>query len=265
MPPFDSRSQEEAEGSVPFPRPLLRLEVLDLSIPGSVAFLRAINADQGLQAAVKTVLETLYPRSTQVDAAAKDESGYDSKLRTSAPTHAGAPWPGTRSVTLIVDPYNDGVAFTTGKTIDQDHKEIHLMTSYVEAIPAGRLTAELDGVLVHEMVHCWQWAANGTVNGGLLEGIADFVRLKAGLAPPHWKRRHGKDDSWDSGYAITAYFLDWLEGKFGKGTIVGINSALRHLDKFDEDDFFQKVVGRKVGSLWHEYTTDGPGKWDESN
>lgn len=42
--------------------------------------------------------------------------------------------------------------------------------------------------MVHEMVHCWQRNAHGTAPGGLIEGIADWVRLKAGLVPPHWKR-----------------------------------------------------------------------------
>lgn len=37
------------------------------------------------------------------------------------------------------------------------------------------------GVCVHEMVHCWQWNAKGTCPGGLIEGIADYVRLRSGL------------------------------------------------------------------------------------
>jgi hypothetical protein len=36
------------------------------------------------------------------------------------------------------------------------------------------------GVLYHEVTHVWQWNGQGRANGGLIEGIADYVRLKAG-------------------------------------------------------------------------------------
>ncbi|KAF8672392.1 hypothetical protein HU200_049598 [Digitaria exilis] len=32
----------------------------------------------------------------------------------------------------------------------------------------------------HETTHVWQWNEQGQANGGLIEGIADYVRLKAG-------------------------------------------------------------------------------------
>ena len=46
-------------------------------------------------------------------------------------------------------------------------------------------------------MHCWQYNGLGTCPGGLIEGIADYIRLKDGLAPPHWTRG-GKH--WDDGY-----------------------------------------------------------------
>ena len=46
-------------------------------------------------------------------------------------------------------------------------------------------------------MHCWQYNGLGTCPGGLIEGIADYVRLKDDLAPPHWTRG-GKH--WDEGY-----------------------------------------------------------------
>ena len=45
---------------------------------------------------------------------------------------------------------------------------------------------------------------HGTAPGGLIEGIADFVRLRAGFAPPHWDPKSGK--RWDEGYAVTGFF-----------------------------------------------------------
>jgi hypothetical protein len=43
-------------------------------------------------------------------------------------------------------------------------------------------------VLTHELVHCYQWDAEGTCPGGLIEGVADWVRLNCDLSPPHWKK-----------------------------------------------------------------------------
>jgi hypothetical protein len=48
---------------------------------------------------------------------------------------------------------------------------------------------EIEGVIVHEMVHAMQYTGNETCPGGLIEGIADWVRLQADLAPPHWKEK----------------------------------------------------------------------------
>jgi hypothetical protein len=55
------------------------------------------------------------------------------------------------------------------------------------------------GVLCHELVHTLQHDAKGQCNGGLIEGIADFVRLKAGLAADHWSE-NAVGDKWDCGY-----------------------------------------------------------------
>lgn len=56
------------------------------------------------------------------------------------------------------------------------------------------IESEIKGVLVHEMVHTMQFNGKGTCPGGLIEGIADWVRLRAGLSPPHWKPDEIGDD-----------------------------------------------------------------------
>lgn len=143
-----------------------------------------------------------------------------------------------------------GVAYTTGSDLDGDHKEIHFSLDYINGIPSARLKDEIQGVLVHEMVHCWQWNAVGTAPGGLIEGIADFVRLKAGLSPPHWKKEGG--GQWDAGYQHTGYFLEWIENTCGGGSVRMINYALKD-KKYQEDDFWEQLFGKKVGLLWKEY------------
>jgi len=88
----------------------------------------------------------------------------------------------------------------------------------------------------------------GSAPGGLIEGIADFVRLRAGLAPPHW--RPGRGERWDQGYDVTGYFLDWIERRHA-GFVRGINAILKDT-KWDED-FFKLITGRSVHDLWKEY------------
>ncbi|KAL6964058.1 hypothetical protein U1Q18_035113 [Sarracenia purpurea var. burkii] len=80
-------------------------------------------------------------------------------------------------VSLFIDAM-DGVAYTS-------NDEIHVSANYIGGY-SGDVKAEITGVLYHEMTHVWQWNGNGQSPGGLIEGIADFVRLKAGYAPSHW-------------------------------------------------------------------------------
>jgi hypothetical protein len=210
----------------PFRKPVLRFEVRDLSNKTAQSFLTLINAGTALEASVQHVLDLLYTPKT------------------------AALIPPTRSVTLILRDM-PGVAYTTGTDLDDDHKEIHLSTGFLSQVDESRRAHEIQGVLVHEMVHCWQWAAKGTAPGGLIEGIADWVRLKAGFAPPHW-RRAWKDCQWDAGYERTGYFLDWLEEEYGEGTVRKINGAMRDLD-YDEVRFWEECCGHKIDKLWTRY------------
>lgn len=148
-----------------FPSPKLRFECRDLDHPGASTFFEKSHPQQCLAKAVTAVLSTLY-----------------------TPSKTNAHIPPTRSVTLILRAL-DGVAYTAGIDLDSDHKEIHLSLDYIQKIvdrTPDRVADEIQGVLVHEMVHAWQWNALYTAPSGLIEGIADFVRLKAGFSPPHW-------------------------------------------------------------------------------
>ncbi|PBP21074.1 BSP-domain-containing protein, partial [Diplocarpon rosae] len=151
--------------SAAFSLPKLRLEIRQLSHDASYTFLQAVNASKALAECVQSVLYLLY-------------HSPNAKM-TTVPT--------TRSVTLILRPM-EGVAYTTGSDLDDDHKEIHFSLDYIHGISEERKKDEIMGVLTHEMVHCYQYNAFGTCPGGLIEGIADWVRLNAGLSPPHWKK-----------------------------------------------------------------------------
>ncbi|WVR04854.1 hypothetical protein IAU60_001866 [Kwoniella sp. DSM 27419] len=73
---------------------------------------------------------------------------------------------------------------------------------------------EFKGVLLHELVHTIQHDGSGTTPGWLIESMADYVRLQAGLDPPHWRKAgQGRDDKgWEDGYDAGARFLDWIVG-----------------------------------------------------
>jgi len=73
-----------------------------------------------------------------------------------------------QQILLVLRPM-DGVAFTFGS---EWHKEIHFSLDYIKKIPKFRVRDEIMGVLVHEVVHCFQHNAQNTCPGGLVEGIA---------------------------------------------------------------------------------------------
>ena len=67
----------------------------------------------------------------------------------------------------------EGVAHTCGSL---NQKEIHFSLDYIKK-SANRARDEIMGVLVHEVVHCYQYDACGTCPGGLIEGIAGTTLL----------------------------------------------------------------------------------------
>lgn len=211
-----------------FTLPTLRLEIRDLKHAGAQNFLSSVIASDALASSIKSVLSLLY-------------HSPDSPTTTVPPT---------RSVTLILRSM-DGVAYTTGSDLDSDHKEIHFSLDYIHnSISQERKTDEIMGVLTHEMVHCYQYNGFGTCPSGLIEGIADWVRLNAKLSPPHWKKEaNGK---WDAGYQHTGYFLEYLEKRFGEGLVRRMNEKLR-IVRYDEKKFWTELCGRPVEQLWGDY------------
>ncbi|CAI9304083.1 unnamed protein product [Lactuca saligna] len=105
-----------------------------------------------------------------------------------------------------------------------------------------------DGVLYHEMAHVWQWFGNGQAKAELIEGIADYVRLKAGYIPSHWVQP-GQGDRWDQGYDVTARFLEYCNG-LRDGFVAELNKKMR--DGYN-DGYFVDLLGKTVDQLWAEY------------
>jgi hypothetical protein len=235
LPPVSQKSasikkseKEDTTSTKPrFVLPKLRLEIRDLNHDGAEDFLTAVVASKALATSVQSVLSLLYH----------------------SPDSPTTTVPSTRSVTLILRPMG-GVAYTTGSELDSDHKEIHFSLDYIRGIAASRKKDEIMGVLTHEMVHCYQYNAFGTCPGGLIEGIADWVRLNADLSPPHWKKE--ATGNWDAGYQHTGYFLEYLEQRFGAGTVRRMNEKLR-IVRYEEKRFWTEICGRPVEQLWGDY------------
>ncbi|TCD66478.1 hypothetical protein EIP91_001303 [Steccherinum ochraceum] len=201
-----------------WPIPSFRLRCEELEHPGAKLFFEHVNPVELLREAVLAVFTWLYTEETvprQVE-----------------------------TVVLVLRAF-DGAAHATGADV---YKEIHFNLDHI-ANSASRVKDEVFGVLVHEMTHCYQYNGLGTCPGGLVEGVADWVRLHAGYRPPHW--REGGGDKWDAGYADTAFFLVWVEARYGYGIVRNLNLAMR--GRRYDDVMFKEQTGRKVASLWKEY------------
>lgn len=94
-PPEQENHDETGSG---FKKPKLRLHIEDLGHPGASRFYDAIDAPSVFAKSVQTVQRILYHRPS-------------------------SSIPSTRSVTLYLDDM-DGVAYTKGSDLDNDHKEI---------------------------------------------------------------------------------------------------------------------------------------------
>ncbi|CAE5982774.1 unnamed protein product [Arabidopsis arenosa] len=89
---------------------------------------------------------------------------------------------------------------------------------------------------------------NGRTPVGLIEGIADYVRLKAGYVASHWVGAGG-GDRWDQGYDVTARFLDYCND-LRNGFVAELNKKMRN---GYSDGYFVDLIGKDVNQLWREY------------
>jgi Peptidase of plants and bacteria len=249
------------------PKPKLRLNLHDARHPAAASFFSFIpDLEAVLEAALTAIIDQLYT--------SPHRQTTHQKTAPLPPFNPSIPL--TRSVTVILQNF-DGVAYTNGTELDDDHKEIHFSLSYINHVCNNNADpfAELKGVLTHELVHCYQHTAPPASQGssiarppgGLIEGIADFVRLKAGLAAPHWqvpKSALDRASNWDAGYQHTAYFLAWLEDeRIGRGAIGLLNDRLlrtgyigeAHEGEADKSQpsFWRDLFGLEVAGLWEEY------------
>ncbi|KAK1559856.1 hypothetical protein EZV62_011216 [Acer yangbiense] len=131
------------------------------------------------------------------------------------------------------------------------NNEVHFHDDYIENIK-GDIKWDFNGVLFHEMSHIWQNGV-GKAPGGVIEGIADYVRLKANYIPAHWVKAGG-GDRWDQGYDVTARFLDYCNG-LRNGFVAELNKKMK--DAYN-DSYFVDLLGKNVNQLWTDYKAKFP-------
>ena len=142
-------------------------------------------------------------------------------------------------VTLRVYDF-DGVANAGGGTIN-------LSTRHLAKYRGAALKEEITGVLVHEATHLYQYNDGP---GGLIEGIADFVRIEAGH---HSINRRTRGGNWDDGYTTTGFFLSWLDDQYPDFGYKLNLKLTRDDNQRWSDQVFEDLTGKDVDTLWQEY------------
>ncbi|KAI8960693.1 peptidase of plants and bacteria-domain-containing protein [Daldinia sp. FL1419] len=156
------------------------------------------------------------------------------------------PAPRFIEIRLIETGGGKAVAYTVPS--HEDYRQIYFSLEHLEWLPRARI--EL--ILRHELVHCYQWGLHSSARRGLIEGIADWVCMQRGSVDPDWQGRI--PERWDAGYADTAYFLAYLENRFGKGTVRRINRKLHWMwDQKDEERFWFELLGADIEELFEDY------------
>lgn len=143
---------------------------------------------------------------------------------------------------LTVEP-NTTIAFAAGSNIT-------FSTDYIARFAQGKnqpaIDAELNGVLVHEGTHVWQYNNGG---GALVEAMADYVRFKAGFYTLARRRPGG---NWNQPYTTGGFFIAWVEEKYDPDFGYKVNMGMKDRG-FSFPAMVQQVTGKSVDAVWADY------------
>jgi hypothetical protein len=122
----------------------------------------------------------------------------------------------------------------------------------------GDVAREIAGILHHEMTHMYQnddkAPGEGTYAnlGNVVEGIADFVRFRAGFLPLH--AQPTKTGAWDDeGYWKPAFFLLWIDDA-RPDFLYQLNQSMKAGDGVAwTPAAFESITGKSVDALWSDY------------
>lgn len=137
----------------------------------------------------------------------------------------------------------------------------YLMQKKNEGLSDAELIREIEGVLVHEITHGYQYEPKGAGNYesgtdfyGFIEGMADYVRYVEGFTPVSKRKAGG---NWNDGYNASAFFIDWLHSK-DFNFLSKFNRSAKAMDPWSWDAAIKEVLGDEasVSALWNEYQSD---------
>ncbi|GAB4838832.1 hypothetical protein Ancab_028374 [Ancistrocladus abbreviatus] len=129
-----------------------------------------------------------------------------------------------------------------------DRKNVQQVTLVVEQMEGVAYTANNQIHLSAKYVHQYSGDVKREAPGGLIDGIADYVRLKAGYAPAH-SVKPGQGERWDQGYDVTARFLEYCNS-LRNGFVAELNKKMR---TGYSNSYFNELLGKSVDQLWGEY------------
>lgn len=149
-----------------------------------------------------------------------------------------------KSVTFVIDPTYNGVAYTSGGTSVYSANWFHNNPEDID-------------VVTHEVTHIVQAYTSSSVPGWLTEGIADYARYKfgvnnaaAGWSLPAWNA----SQSYTNAYRVTARFLAWLELHKSSTIVNSLNTAAR-TNTYSANTWVT-LTGKTVDQLWAEYSAN---------
>lgn len=109
------------------------------------------------------------------------------------------------------------------------------------------------GCIVHETSHNVQaYPGSRNTPGWLVEGIADYVRYKAGV-DDGWSipSKYREGTSYKNGYGVTTAFLVYVERHYDDKLVTKLSRALKTAQYTPE--LWTEYTGKSVDDLWEEY------------
>ena len=160
--------------------------------------------------------------------------------------------PDSTHLTLRIEYAVGDVAWKAGEGADIT---VMISTDHLQnlANQGADMATEVIGILFHEMAHMYQHDDHDGdgVDGGLIEGIADFVRIEAGYTPTG--AEPSGEGSWNEGYTHTGFFLVWVDDQYDD-FVYALNLSMSSEDgKTWTLQSFVDITGKTVDQLWDEY------------
>lgn len=105
------------------------------------------------------------------------------------------------------------------------------------------------GAAIHEAVHVLQGYTQNPPPGWVVEGIADWARYYLYqdqiVSPP------GAGANYTDGYRTSAYFLQWIQTRYGKPDFVRMVNIAAHNGTYSDAIFIQQT-GKTIDQLWQQ-------------